>query len=111
MHFILQWIDLIWLPLGLAAAHKGQRIFVLTYVLLSIVMLRLLTDMALSMNYSYGLLKTPLFERGLIVFSLFTMAYLIFAHYSKRRDPWIFFGTTMTIFVIASSICLVVMLL
>jgi len=114
MNFILQWIDLIWLPLGWFAAHKGQRPCVLTYVFLCVLMLRLLAETVIGMGYpngAFGYLKMPVLERGLIVYSVFNMIYLMVAHYSNRRDIWLLFGGTMTIFIVASVFCLAIMLL
>ncbi len=114
MNFIIQWIDVIWLPLAWAVAHEKQRWWALGCVLLSMIMMRLMAELMESIHYPngiIGLMTTGVRGRGVAVYSFYYMAYLLFAHYSPRREGWLFMGVSMSVFFAAALTFALVMVL
>ena len=70
MPFILQWIDLIWLPLMMLVVHKDQRLIAIGFFAACALMMRLEIELMTSTGFITGML--PLMEshihyRGLIM--------------------------------------------
>lgn len=114
MDMIYQWIDLIWLPLGLFVAEKNKRIWMAAFMICNMVMMRLLVELMTSTGYEHGILPfmtSHVFDRGLVVYSIFYMLFCILAHYSPRSDKHVFMGASITVFFIAGVTATIVMLL
>ena len=114
MDVVIQWIDLIWLPVGLFAVHKGHRIFAAFYFIACSFMLRMQVELMASIGYPRGilpLLDSGLFIRGLIVYTLFHVFYLVTAHYSPNSDKHVFLAASISIFFAALFTSMIVMLL
>ena len=114
MNLILQWIDLVWLPITLVVVHKYQRAFAAAYILSCVLMLRLQTELLSSTGFTEGftgLIKTTPFDRGLIVYSLFHIIYIIMAIYSPSRQRVIFMSASISIFFAALFVSMGIMVI
>lgn len=114
MGFILQWIDAIWIPLVLVGVHKAQRWWGLGFVLLCMVMMRLQVDLMQSIGHPFGILQLlpfHVFTKGQIVYSIFYALYIILAHYSPNTNGFIFMAASISMFFMALTVSMIVMLL
>ena len=111
---IYQWIDLVWLPIGWFAVHKQHRIKTLVFLITCMLTMRTQVELMQSFGLDTGLLPvmhTSLFSRGLIVYSIIIAAFLVLAHYSPRTSKMIFFAASLTIYIFAFCVSMVVMIL
>jgi hypothetical protein len=114
MDIILQWIDALWLIPALFFAHKGQRLCLAGLVLSGMILLRLQVELMQSMGYPFGMLMLvplPLFLRGLAVYSLFYLGFLVFARSAPQSQGALFMAATMSVFFAAFFVSMFVMIL
>jgi hypothetical protein len=111
---ILQWIDVIWLPLAWFVVHKEQRLWAVGCILSCMVMMRMLSELMISIGYPRGLIglwSMPVHDRGLLVYSFFYFVYLVLAYYSPYSKGALFMAASITIFFAASFTYALVMVL
>lgn len=112
--YIYEWIDLLWIPLVLLVVHKRHWVFAVGFVLACALMLRLQTDFMISMGYETGIvpwLQSGVFDRGIIVYSIFTSFYLLLSAFSPGSFASVFLGATISIFMAAMMVSSIVMIL
>lgn len=114
MNLILQWIDLIWLPLALLAVHEHQRGWTLAFCLSCMVMMRLQVELILSTGFTSGF--TGLFTMGVhsraqVTYSVFYVIYIALAVYSPKTQGAIFMAATISMFFAALCTSMIVMAL
>lgn len=111
---IYQWIDLLWLPIALMAVHRKHWIYALSFIVAGAVTLRTQIELMESINYPTGFFpffETPLYTRGLIVYSIIYALYLLLAHYSRATRPIVFFAGTLSFYFLAFCISMGIMLI
>jgi len=109
-----QWIDLIWIPVGLVMVHKGQRLKTTAFLLGSILIFRLQLELMRDMGYAngiLGLIPLGIYERGLIVYGLLFGLFLILAHFSPRTKGVIFLAAALSVMIFGFCASMIVMLL
>ena len=114
MSFILQWIDVLWLVPAFVLIHPKERLLAAGFFIICMVMMRLQVELMGSIGYEQGILgvmSMPVFSRGLIVYSLFYIAYMLLAHYSRDSRKVIFMAASISIFFMALFVSSVVMVL
>lgn len=114
MNEILQWIDLVWLPVSLLVVHKGHRVMAMAYFAACMLMLRLQVELISSIGYPTGILplmSSGLFIRGLVVYSLFHAGYLVIAYFSPGSEKSVFLAASISIFFAALFTSMIVMVL
>lgn len=114
MSILYQWIDIIWLPLGLYVVEKQKRPLMAAFIISNMIMMRLLVELIVSTGYETGFLPfmtSHVFDRALAVYSVFYMLFLIIAHYSPKSNKHVFIGASITVFFIAGFTAILVMLL
>ncbi len=102
---ILQWIDVIWLPLAFFFVHKDQRMWAVGSILSCMAMMRMLTELMESIKYPDGIIglwEMPVHNRGLLVYSLFYLGYLLFAYYAPNARGAVFMAGSITVFFVSS---------
>ena len=114
MSFILQYIDLLWLPLGLLAMHKQHRCWAIGFFIGCMLMMRLQAELMVSTGYDNGFLG--LFEmgahrRGQNTYSIFYVIYIALAVYSPGTKGPIFMAASISIFFAALFTSMIVMLI
>lgn len=108
-----QWIDALWIPVLLLSTHGMNRLLAAGFVCAGMLMMRLQVELMESIGYPNGilqLLKIPLFERGLIIYSVFYLLYAIMAHYSPGATKVIVLASSITMLfsaLLVSSIAMV----
>lgn len=111
---VYPYIDLLWLPVFFFVVHRRQRLIVLAFLGSCMLMMRLLVELAESLGDKHGflgLLPTPLFTRGLMVYSLFYVVYLLIVRLSPGSFRVVLMAASITIFFAASISTAIVMLL
>lgn len=114
MSFILQYIDLFWLPLGLLAVHKEQRGWALGFFVGCMMMMRMQVELILSTGYEKGFLgvfETAIHQRGQITYSLFYVLYIVLAVYSPNTKGAIFMAASISMFFTAMLVSTIVMII
>lgn len=111
---ILNWIDLLWLPISFFAVHKNQRFKVLFIILLGIVMVRLQVDMLNYLHFPNGFLgfieMRPLY-RGFWVYGFFNLVFIALSRLSPRTNIYVYIAASISIFIIAFCLSTAIMLL
>lgn len=111
---IYQWIDLIWLPIGWFAVHKGHRWYMLAFLVTCIATLRTQTELMDGIGYPAGILHlmdSPVRTRGLITYSVIFTLFLLLAHYSRGTRGIVFLAAALSIYIFAFCLSMVIMLL
>lgn len=109
-----QWIDLLWLPVGLVAVHKGQRIKTCVFLLVCILTLRVQVELMESLGHPHGLaglLHSGVYERGLVVYGIIFALFLVLAYFSANTKGIVFFAATLSIYFFAFCASMMVMVL
>lgn len=104
LNYLYDWLDFIWLPLALLIARKGQRIYCIMFVLMSIFVLRLQVELMQVLGFEHGFFKFldyPALWRGYLAYGVFIALFLGLTRWSKEQDPYIFIAAGITIFVTA----------
>ena len=99
---IYQWIDCLWLPIGLVAVRRGQRLMTMAYIATCIISLRTQLELMESIDRGHGvlgLLDLGLYERGLIIYGLVIALFLVLAHFSPRTKGAIFLAAVITLYI------------
>lgn len=112
--FILYWIDIIWVPIIFFGVHKKHRWWALGFVICSMLIMRIISETFLYIEYPTGILgimTSNVYSRGLIVTSIFYMLYLIVAHYSSKTEGVVFMAASLTFFFAIFVTCSLIMLL
>lgn len=114
MGMIYQWLDLIWLPIVFLMVTKEQRIWAVGFLFSCMLMMRLQVEVMQEIGYDEGftgLMTSDSFDRGLVVYSIFYVAYLILAHYSPNTRGPMFIAGSISIFFMAFFASTFIMLL
>ncbi|MGH1398732.1 MAG: hypothetical protein ACRBCT_05910 [Alphaproteobacteria bacterium] len=108
------WIDTIWLPIAFVTIHKHQRVWALGYIIGCMIMMRMQSELMVSIGYPYGLLPLidmHVFTRGLIVYSGFHAVYLLLTRFSRDSNKHVLMAASISIFFAAMFVSMIIMLL
>lgn len=111
---IYQWIDLLWLPVGLVVAHRGQRIKTAVFVLTCVFTLRTQLELMAEIGFPAGILglwNLGLYERGLIIYGLLIAAFLALVYFSPRTRGVVFLAAMISVYILGFCISMLAMLL
>ncbi|MEZ5919483.1 MAG: hypothetical protein R3D66_06155 [Alphaproteobacteria bacterium] len=114
MSFILQWIDLLWIPAAMIVVQKRQRWWTLAFLGTCMLMMRLQTEMMTAIGYPSGILPlmhSPVFFRGLGVYSIFYALYLLLALWSPKTEGMMLMASALSLFFLALFVSTLFMLL
>lgn len=109
---LYQWIDLLWLPVGMAVVHKGQRLLTAIFMLVCIFSMRAQVELMESFGKPggfTGLLSAGVFERGLVVYGIVFTLFLILAYFSPRTKGVIFLAALLTIYILSFCLSMLIM--
>ena len=112
MQLIYQWIDLLWFPLAWFAVHKGQRWITFVFLAACSLMLRMQAELMSDIDRSHGILQFlggDAFQRGLFVYGLFIMVFLVLTHYSPNTRGFIMIGAALSMFIMAFIASMIIM--
>ena len=111
---LYHWIDLFWVPVALLTMEKGKRLLTAFYVLACVVLLRLQIELLEDGGFARGILgfmKSTIYPRGLIVYSLFIMLFMLLAYFSKGSHRAIHLAASITILIASFCVSTLVMVL
>jgi hypothetical protein len=111
---IYQWIDCLWIPIGLFMVRKGQRLMTVAFIAAIILTLRTQIELMTDIRHEHGILgwiPLGLYERGLIIYGLLIALFLILAHLSPRTTGVIFLAAIITLYILGFCASMLVMLL
>lgn len=114
MQNLLQWLDLAWVVIALIVARKEQRVWVLGFFAGCMIMMRLEVELMQSIGYNQGiigLLDYGVQARGLAVFSLFYLIFLVWLMFSPYAKGTILMAVSISIFFTAAFISMLAMCL
>ncbi|MCC6598734.1 MAG: hypothetical protein IT559_08095 [Alphaproteobacteria bacterium] len=114
MSFLLQWIDLIWLPLAFFVSQKHQRLWVMSFFISCMFMMRLQAELVESTGHPNGFLNITSIDvltRGIMVYSLFYAIYLVLLLFSPYSKGVMLMAASLSLFFTALFTSMIVMVL
>lgn len=112
--FVHQWLDLVWLLIAPVLVHPGQRLKVLGFVFVCLLMLRLQVELAETMGFAKGVTGwftwAPMF-RGYVVYGIFIALFLLLSYFSPRSGGAIYLAASLTIFFMAFLVSTIVLII
>lgn len=114
MEFVFQWIDGFWVLAALILARKGQRTLSVIFILACMFMMRMQVEMLAMLGYPFGIFKLipyNIFERGLAVYSLLYLVYIMFLRIGFGSRGSILLATVISLFFIGFFVSTFVMVL
>lgn len=114
MDFLLQWIDLIWLPLAFFVAGKSQRPAVMGFFAACMIMMRLQVELVETtgyMNGFLGLVDMSARARAIMTYSAFYAIYLVLLLFSPYSRGPVLMAASISVFFAALFTSMIVMVL
>lgn len=112
--FIYQWLDVLWLPVAWLLVHKDHRWMTMGLIVTCILTLRTQVELMKAIGFPTGLLPVldgPIYDRGLIGYGAVIGIFLILAHFSQSTGRMIFFTATISIYIMAFCLNMLLMVL
>lgn len=109
-----QWIDLLWLPVGMVAVHKGQRLKTALFMIVCILTLRAQVELMESIDGVHGFTgfwSWDAYQRGLLVYAIVFALFLLLAYFSPNTRGIVFFAATLTIYIASFCISMLLMVI
>lgn len=112
--FIVNWIDLIWLPITWLAVIPRHRKIALAFMVLCAITMRLQIDLIHSTGFNTGF--TRIFTgdvklRATIIYGIFSALYLLLLHFSPRSLWSTRMAASIGIYVLAFTVSMLIMLI
>ncbi len=111
---IIDWIDLLWVPVALVVVERGKRLSTCGFVLSCSLLLRLEVELLQQLGFPrgfFGFMRSDIFLRGLVTYGAFIAFFLLLAHYSKGSDKNVHMAASITILIAAFCVSLFIMVL
>ncbi len=111
---LIQYADLLWLPVVLLVVDRAAWLVTCGFVLACAMLLRLQVQFLAQIGFPGGLtgfIAMPSFHRGMIVYSVFILGYLILAYFSKGTSQTIHLAASIATMVTALCVSSVIMVL
>ena len=111
---LYHWIDLFWIPVALLTMERGKRLLTAFYVLACVLLLRLQIELLEDGGYTHGILglmKSAIYPRGLVVYSVFILLFLLLAYFSKGSHRAIHLAASITILIASFCVSTLIMVL
>ncbi len=109
----MPWLDVLWIPVALLIARKGQKIKAGAFVLVCMVSLRLQAEIIKSTGHPNGFtgfFESDIFYRGMSVYSFFILAFLGLSYISPGTRGVIYVAASLSIFFMAFISSFLIML-
>lgn len=114
MNFIYEYLDVLWLPVALLIVKRHQRFVVLGFFVFCMVMMRMQIELMASIGYPNGLLGLIGYDakiRGLAVYSLAYVIYLVLVLFSPYARGTLLMAASISVFFAALLTSMIVMCL
>jgi hypothetical protein len=112
--YILNWIDLAWVPIALLLVRKGQRVNATLFVLACVLTLRLQVELMFEVGFGNGFFKfvdMPALLRGFMAYGAFIAVFLGLSRWSRERDHYVNMAAAITVYIAAFCVSTFIMLL
>jgi len=112
--YILNWIDLVWVPIALLLVRKGQRVNAILFVLVCALTLRIQVELMFEVGFANGFFDffdMPALMRGFIVYGGFILVFLGLSRWSHERNPYVNMAAAITVYIAAFCVSTFIMLL
>jgi hypothetical protein len=111
---IYQWLDLLWIPIGVFAVHKEQRIKTAVFIVTCIFTLRTQVKFGESFGFDTGvfsIIDSSLLYRGYVVYGFFIASFILLAFFSPKTEKIIVFAAAISMYLLAFCVYFLSMLL
>lgn len=112
--YILNWIDLLWIPAAYLLVRKGQRVGAIIFTLVCVFALRMQVELMDQIGFHHGFFKfvdLPVLYRGFMTYAVFIAVFLFISRISREKDAYIFIAAGITVFMAAFAVSTFIMLL
>ena len=112
--FLCFWVDAIWMPIAYFIVHKKHRWWALGFVIISMILIRLLAEVMISIGYENGIMgfmTSNVHTRGIAVSSFYYILFIIIAHFSPKTEGVVFLAACLSFFFAIFVTVAIVMLL
>ena len=110
--WIVNFIDLIWIPVALVVVAPRQRVWAVLFVLLCALSMRLQIELMVDAGYGKGftlLLDSDVKTRATLIYGIFTALYLALVYFSPRT-PWaVLLSASIVIYITAFTVSMCMM--
>lgn len=113
-HRFLHYVDFLWIPVAFIMVHKRHRTKAAVFVLACLMTFRTQVQLMESTGYVTGflpILESHVYNRGLVAYSILIALYLILAYFSPRTAPIVFFAASLSVYILAFCITMLIMAL
>lgn len=114
MDLLINWLDIIWIPIVFVIVGKKHWIKAICLVLACMFTLRLQIDLMEAIKHPSGIfsiLDYPLLYRGYIVYGSFLGFFLSLSAFSKKENAYVYLAAAITIYFTAFCVSSVVFIL
>lgn len=111
---LIPWLDALWIPVLMVMLPKNQKLWALGFVACNMVMMRLMAELMVWIGYPSGVLDIlpyDMMTRGLAVYSVIYLTYMIIGLYSPKSSGTMFMAMSISLFFTASVLFAVIMVL
>ncbi len=98
------WLDVLWIPVALIVARKGQKIKASAFIIACMISLRLQADIIKGTGHPQGFtgfFESDIFYRGMVVYAFFILAFLGLSYISPGTRGVIYIAASLSIFFMA----------
>lgn len=114
MNFIVNWFDLIWIPLIFIFAARRHWVTALIFVVTCILALRLQVELMVEIGHPTGFLPfvtMPALHRGYVIYGFFILVFLLLSFFSKREHALVYIAASIGMFILSFCITMGAMFL
>lgn len=111
---LIQYADFLWIPVILLVLERRAWLVTCGFVLACALLLRLQVQLLAEIGFPRGItgmIDMPVFQRGLITYSVFILVYLLLAYFSKGTSRTIHLAASIATMVTALCVSSVIMVL
>ncbi len=112
--FLNHYADAAWIPLAALVVNRGQRLKVIGFILLCMLVMRLQIEIVQSTGFAKGFtgwIDMSLYHRGLITYGFFIGLFLILSIFSPMTRGPVYLAACLSIFFMAFVTSFVVMII
>jgi len=110
----LQHYDFLLVPVAALVCHKSHRLVGALFVATCLLSLRTQVELMQTMGFAMGFLpwlQSPSEVRGLVVYSIAILVFLVLARLSPQTKKIVFFAVSITVYILAFCASMVIMAL
>jgi hypothetical protein len=112
--FIVNWIDLIWIPVSLLVVIPRHRKIALAFMILCAITMRLQIDLIHSTGFNTGFTKiftSDVKLRATIIYGVFCALFLLLLHFSPRSYWSTLLSASIGVYIMAFTVSMIFMAL